>query len=62
LSRPRGVSLEVGMWKAGVGGRRADEVECVLASGERMKCAIPAELKARDGSRPCARCLFEVAN
>jgi hypothetical protein len=50
------------MWKAGVRGRRAGEVECVLVSDGRMKCAIPAELRGRDGSRPRARCLFEVAS
>jgi hypothetical protein len=61
-SRPRGVSSQVGKWRAGAEGRRLGEGECVLASGGMTKCEIPAKLKGRDGSRPCARCLMEVAN
>jgi hypothetical protein len=49
-------------WMAGAGGRRAGEEECVLTSGGMMKCEILVKLKGRDGSRPGAMCLMEVAN
>jgi hypothetical protein len=53
--------LLVGMWRAGAEGRRADEAECVLASGGMMKCENPAKLKGRDGSRPCVMYLRQVS-
>lgn len=62
LSRPRSVSSQAGNPMVGAEGKRAGEAGYVLASGGRMKCEIPARLKARDGSRRCVMCLIEVAN